>query len=368
MQFGRATLETLINKRILQHTAFWLLIIFYFTVGYGRQGNYLKEVYRSVCFTPAHMFLVYSFFYFLIPRYLLTRKFIQFFLLGAIVYGLAMWFSYVINYKVLAATGDQTYWSFGASLLGQFTVLGLAVSIKLSKYWYRQREQTLAAQQQKTLAELELLKSQIHPHFLFNTLNNLYAHTLEQSVHAPEIVLKLSNLLRFMIYESRTPYISLKKEIILLQQYIELEQLRYGKRLDVSVSVRGEMNEYQIAPLLLLPLVENAFKHGTSTQLEQCWISIDLYVDTEHLDFKLINSRDKERTQNDVGGLGLSNVRKRLEYLYPGTHQLLISEDEDVFVVSLRLPLWKEKDPVTIVSPSSFLNQKTDEVKMFVGG
>ena len=358
--------EDFFRSRWMQHILFWTCVLLYFTIGYTRNGDFSLELLRSAAFLPNHMFLVYIFFYFLMPRFLFTRKFFLFILLAAFAYALSMAFSYQINYHVLGP--HRTNWSFGASLLGQSTVLGIAISIKLLKNWYRQKRQLMEAENQKISAELELLKSQVHPHFLFNTLNNLYAHTLEQSEKAPEIVLKLSHLLRFMIYESNEASIPLKKEISLLQQYIELEQLRYGKRLDVSVSVRGNIEHKEIAPLLLLPLVENAFKHGTSDQIDQCWISFDLEVRGTQMIFKLVNSKDNETKQQaeEIGGLGLKNVQKRLGYLYPGKHILEISGDEEVFIVMLQLEL-SEIKPLT-ASPVPQLQKQANGTEMFVGG
>jgi len=201
----------------------------------------------------------------------------------------------------------------------------------------------MEAEQQRTIAELKLLKAQLHPHFLFNTLNNLYSHTLEYSPRSPEIVLKLSALLRFMIYESNVPKIPLTKEMELLQNYTSLEQIRYGDRLDISINVSGDIEKYQIAPLLLLPLLENAFKHGTSQQIEQCWISLDLSMEGDILRFKLLNSIDpdyhEEITNNK--GIGLNNVIQRLQLLYKDKYQFNTIRLEEVYVVNLNLNIEK---------------------------
>ncbi|WP_439882751.1 sensor histidine kinase [Pontibacter sp. MBLB2868] len=231
--------------------------------------------------------------------------------------------------------------SVGRNILPFIHVAAIATSIKLLKYWYIQRKQTLEAEQQRTVAELKLLKAQLHPHFLFNTLNNLYSHTLEFSPKSPDIVLKLSELLRFMIYESNSQRIALAKEIELLQHYISLEKLRYGDRLDLSVSITGDIEKFQIAPLLLLPFLENAFKHGTSKQIDQCWISFNLEMEDSSMYFKLINSIDPEGEEelNVPGGLGLTNVMKRLEILYKGKYKLDTQKLEEVYVVNLGLEL-----------------------------
>jgi LytS/YehU family sensor histidine kinase len=246
---------------------------------------------------------------------------------------------------------------------------GIAIAINLLKYWYQQKQQTIEAEQQKTAAELELLKSQVHPHFLFNTLNNLYAHVLDQSPKAPEIVLKLANLLRFMIYESSVPLIPLTKEIKLLKEYISLEQLRYGDRLDVSVTVTGPLEDKQVTPLLMLPLVENAFKHGTSNQTDQCWISFDLHVTEQGMHFKLVNSKDGGQTaiDNNSKGIGLLNVKRRLDLLYNGRYTFATEEDSEVYIVNLE----RQRDTTAAKNnPAIMLNQSINqqyEMEMFTG-
>jgi LytS/YehU family sensor histidine kinase len=231
----------------------------------------------------------------------------------------------------------------GRNVLPFIHVGGIAASIKLLKHWYLQKERTIEAEQKRTVAELKLLKAQLHPHFLFNTLNNLYSHTLEFSPKSPEIVLKLSALLRFMIYESNASGIPLAKEIELLKDYVALEQLRYGDRLDVSISISGEIERYQIAPLLLLPFLENAFKHGTSRQIDQCWINLNLSMEGNYMSFKLINSIDPNAGMDFVkhNGIGLDNVKQRLELLYKDKYQFETVRMDEVFVVTLGLPLEK---------------------------
>jgi len=288
--------------------------------------------------------MVYSLLYILVPRFLLKKKFPGFFTGLAIV--LAACFLYTILAQ-LSLDGSENFRgmkiTIGKNVLPFLHVGGIALSIKMLLYWYEQKQQTLQAEQQKTIAELQLLKAQLHPHFLFNTLNNLYSHTLEASPKSPEIVLKLSDLLRFMIYESNTPKIPLTQEIKLLQSYTTLEELRYGDRLDMSVSFGGDVEKYQIAPFILLPFLENAFKHGTGKQIEQCWISLNLCMSDSSMYFKLVNSIDplKDEDRPDVGGLGLINVRKRLELLYKDKYRLMTKSQEDVFVVDLEVTLEK---------------------------
>ena len=329
-------------KTIGLHILFWILVVLYFAWGFGLGVQPMKSILNALFFVPGHLIMVYSLLYFLVPKFLLHRKYWQFFLGFIILIGICG--LYTVGAQ-LSLTGDPSLqgatFTVGRNILPFIHIAAIAASIKLLKFWYIQKKRTLEAEQQKTVAELKLLKAQLHPHFLFNTLNNLYSHTLEFSPKSPEIVLKLSALLRFMIYESNTPKISLVKELDLLEDYISLEKLRYGERLDLSVCVTGDIEKYQIAPLLLLPFLENAFKHGTSRQIDQCWISLNLSQEGSLMKFKLINSIDPvdNHIPSRPGGLGLENIIKRLEILYKGNYSLSTQKLEEVYMVNLDLQL-----------------------------
>jgi LytS/YehU family sensor histidine kinase len=216
------------------------------------------------------------------------------------------------------------------------------------RHAFFQAENAEVAEQDKTLAELELLKTQIHPHFLFNTLESLYSHTQQNSGRSPEIILTLSDLLRFMIYESKAEFIPLTQEIQLIKNYVELEKFRYGDDVDISLNFSGELEGKFIRPLLLLPLLENSFKHGTGNELDQKWISLDLNVDSGQIYFNLSNSRNPEKNENGMTGepkgVSLENVKRRIELYYPGKHTFMIKEDGDIFLVRLELRL-ENKQP-----------------------
>jgi sensor histidine kinase YesM len=335
------------SKTVLLHILFWLFIVTYFAWGFGFNSNPLRSFINASFFLPGFFLMVYSLLYILVPRYLLTKRFLAFFI------GLFIVLVICALYTILAQLSLDDSKAFrgmtitiGKNVLPFLHVGGIALSIKLLLYWYQQREKTIEAERQKTVAELQLLKAQLHPHFLFNTLNNLYSHTLESSPKSPEIVMKLSELLRFMIYESNTPKISLAKEINLIKSYITLEKLRYGDRLDLSVMITGDVGRYQIAPFLLLPFMENAFKHGTSRQLDQCWISLNLTMEGPVMYFKLVNSVEPDKTelQAKIGGLGLANAKKRLELLYNHNYVFEPKKLEDVFVVDLKVILEELED------------------------
>jgi hypothetical protein len=331
-------LDNLLGHRLAQHILFWLAVVLYFTIGYGASGRYGETLQRVLLFLPGHIFLTYVFFYYLIPRYLIPKRIFPFIALGTLTYFLSLYYAFNVNFHLLPKLNLQSIW-VGSPLIGQTTMLGAALSIKFLKHWFREKQMATEYKQQKTEAELNLLKAQIHPHFLFNTLNNLYSHVLEKSPQAPKIVLMLSELLRFMVYESFAKRIPLSQEISLIRKYIDLEHLRYGDRLDISVHCSGEVDNKNIIPLLFLPLVENAFKHGVSNQLEQCWISLNIHIEGDKLYFKLVNSKDPDPlfSPSPFRGIGIENVRKRLNLVYPGKHHLEIIDQGEVFIVDLQI-------------------------------
>ncbi|MVM30862.1 hypothetical protein GO755_12540 [Spirosoma sp. HMF4905] len=354
------------RQRLVRHGLFWLAWALFFTLTYGfLPANYLLNEgvawpiaflkgflvsgIDSILFMPAHIFLAYSLMYWVIPRYLLTGRYGWSFIntilliiatsfLSAV---LAKFIVYPIRMMVNGRFSGNTFvFAMMAGMRGATTIGGFAAAIKLVKIWYLKQQAYEQIDKEKLQAELQLLKSQVHPHFLFNTLNNLYALTLHKSDHSPAVVLKLSDLLSYMLYECNASEVPLQKEIAFMRNYIGLEQLRYGDRLDMSITISGNYLDKLIAPLLLIPFLENAFKHGTSEQLEQAWMHIDLSVQGNQLKFKVINSRESNSdTGTHIGGIGLQNVQKRLNLLYPGRHELRIVPEEETFMVALTLEL-----------------------------
>ncbi|MBC7947474.1 MAG: histidine kinase [Chitinophagaceae bacterium] len=221
------------------------------------------------------------------------------------------------------------------------------------KYWYMKEQRNLQLQKENIASQLQLLTAQVHPHFLFNTLNNIYSYTQNTSPVASKLVSGLSDILRFILYECNQPLVPLSKELKMIKDYISLEQIRYDNKLDLHLDLPANSNDLQIAPLLLLPLVENCFKHGTSHMLEQPWISLHISIRGNQMNMKLVNGKTAEAQTDGASGIGVQNVRKRLEILYPGKHELIITPEEDVFIVNLKLELGQRKIP--IVKPNSEL-------------
>ncbi|WP_266364518.1 sensor histidine kinase [Tellurirhabdus rosea] len=352
--------------RLARHGLFWGINWLHFMVLYGvfpvyyflgkghtLSGALIRGLFSSgveaVLYMPQHMVFAYGIIYVLFPRFLYRGRYIGTALGVICLIMLAGLMSTVMNVLVVSHFREWTglqrnagsfVYIFMAGMRGGTTVGGFAAAIKIVKDWYQKRQALQQIEREKMAAELQLLKSQIHPHFLFNTLNNLYSLTLHASKQSPAVVLKLSQLLRYMLYEANAAQVPLDAEIAFLRNYIGLEQLRYGQRLDMSVSITGDTGNKLVAPLLLVPFLENAFKHGTSEQLEQAWMHLELAVQNNVMKFKLVNSREPTAEhEQQYGGIGLQNVRKRLELLYPGRHDLKIIPEEETFLVSLTLEL-----------------------------
>jgi len=355
MKTSGKILNLIMNTWWLRHLLFWIIVINYYALGLGMTNtaftaNNLKITYiTQLKYLPGFLLVIYPIIYFLIPRYLEKRKFL-FFTPGFLLLIFLVGGTYANILGLSVSRQARMYNGFnlmkgGQNMLPFIHIAGIVVAVKFIEKAYLQESRALQASHQKSIAELELLKAQIHPHFLFNTLNNLFAHTLRNSDDAPHIVVKLSDLLRFMIYESQEEFIPLADEIQLLKNYIDLEKLRYGKDLECSFVITGNADKKYIRPLLLIPLLENSFKHGMSQQLNDKWITLEMHIHEDTVLINLSNSKNPASAisgkSRKASGIGLGNVKRRLELLYSAKYSLDISNEENEFRVVLDLPLRK---------------------------
>ena len=355
--------------RLCRHIVFWgvlylgqasvLSLLPRFIFGLG--DNTLTEYFLvPVLYLPAQLLLVYSLLYFVIPRFILKYRYRQ-----ALLWTLALVFLSSAIAAVMYATLFDTVrahfyvfrnmpfdrapmldyipYGFASGFRAVLNVAGFAAAIKLMKYWYEKEYRNTVLQREKLDAELQSLKAQLHPHFLFNTLNNIYSITENTSLLGSDMIMRLSGLLRYMLYECNHPFVTLSQECRMIEDYIALEKMRY-RQLDCSVLLPQETDHALIAPLLLLPLVENCFKHGTSQVLRQPWIKIQVELKADILVVKLINGKPPSKTSADVkDGIGLNNLKKRLDLIYPGKHELSILAEEDVYIVNCKIDLQNEQ-------------------------
>lgn len=332
-------------KRIITHVLFWASYVLFFGSIYGKYGNdYSWYFIESLCMLPFIMAATYITIYGLLPFYLKKRKLLTtVFLIGLVL------FSATLGERVFLRIINNlpvNYESiFGVTFLYLFLetnfMVGIAFSIKIIKKWLEQQEEKHEMEKQNLKSELNFLKVQLNPHFLFNTMNNLYSLSLEKSSKTSEGIAKTAELLRSVLYECNDSEIPLEKEVNLLENYIELEKMRYGNRLQVNFNVKGPVNDYKIAPMLLFTFVENCFKHGCSNNTEKPDIAVLLKANQQRIKFTTENNKAKKRKDNSKksGGIGLNNAKKRLEIIYPERHRLTVSEDDNHF--KLNLEIWK---------------------------
>ncbi|MDX1585506.1 MAG: histidine kinase [Balneolaceae bacterium] len=286
--------------------------------------------------------------YVLIPRFLHKSRYALFtFLLLLTIAGGALFEESLLEYLFFPDTrGAQLTLSglqWSASKIG--FVLILFSTFKLIWDYQRKQQQMNELENEKIASELKFLKSQVNPHVLFNNLNNIYSYALEKSEKVPEMLLKLSEIMRYMLNEEDNQFVRLEKEIRYLEDFIELQKLRLEGRGDVSMTVTGNPENYRIAPLLLVAFVENSFKHSMQTEVENIVIDINLDIKDGMLNFVSRNTYSEDggpSLANKNGretGIGLQNVKKRLQLIYRDKHQLHISKENNFFVVELSLDL-----------------------------
>jgi LytS/YehU family sensor histidine kinase len=353
--FSRLVLSNKTSYRVGRHTLFWLVcwafqgFIYGFYYIEGRATNLFAISYiESLIYLPQHIFLSYAIIYYVLPYFIFRDKYWIGFIGVIVLILITAAFSPVVNYCVIMPMREYLhhpvkpmtfFFSFMGGLRGSMTIAGFAVAIKLIKHWYQKKIETEQLEKERVKAELEILKGQIHPHFMFNTLNSIYSLALKKSDDTPEAILKLSKLMRYILTDCTKVTVELNKEVEVLLHYIELEKSRFGSRLDISVNIKGDIDKHSIAPLLLLPFLENSFKHGVNEMIEQAWITLDLQINETALRLKLINGRAIDHNNPNSMHMGLQNVKKRLQLLYPNAHELRITEDADTFVVSLAIEL-----------------------------
>ena len=294
---------------------------------------------------PFSAALVYVNFYILIPFFLYRKKYVYYVLLlllallgTAFIDQLLKQLYAHFGSKIFAFTADLNFQNLFLETTGMFYLTGFTTSFKLSKDWIQNQQLMKDREKQYLETELNFLKAQIQPHFFFNTLNNLYSLTLKKSDQAPEIVLKLSSLMSYMLYDSNTPKVSLGKELTYLQNYLDLEKLRFGQRLVVTFDIEGHIEGVNIPPMILILFLENSFKHGVKNNLNKIRIDISLKVEEEFLFFEVKNPVEEKAAKANTG-IGLKNAKRRLELLYGNNYRLDLLEKQNEFIISLKMPV-----------------------------
>lgn len=351
-----STLKTYFNTPIVKHILFWICIFLYFALTanmdyYG--GGYTQLINIYTIIVGMQIITAYAIINVLVPRFLNTKK-TAWFIFWLIILLMGV---YALYTTLKVYYYDPKFFEFYSEeskkyssqpyvdrLLDVQVFLSKAIkfitpaALLLMTRFYNNQQKLLQLNEQKKTAELSALKHQLNPHFLFNTLNNLYALALKKADETPEVISKLSDILDYMLYRCNDKFVALDKEIELIENYLTLEKVRYGKRVAVTFDNKVT-TPVKIAPLLLLTFIENAFKHGVSEELKQAKIDISIKVEDAKIFFTIFNTIPKTAayTSNGDAAIGLRNVKKQLELLYPNAHILDIDKTLDSYTVNLTL-------------------------------
>ncbi|QOD60472.1 sensor histidine kinase [Polaribacter haliotis] len=336
------------------HVIFWLIYFLFNTFRWGRYFNdFMYSFKTNLIGFPIHIFLAYLNIYYLMPKFVFKRKY-NIYILFVILALLAMVFlKFNLTYYLIS----NDVWPEGPQQINQFTmdyaidmmigelyVVTFVTAIKITMDWIKEHKRLIDLEKVQLETELLFLRSQVSPHFFFNTLNNIYSLAIEKSEKTPKIILKLSELMRYILYETGNKRQSLEKEILCIQNYIELERMRHGELLEVNMDMAGNIMGKKIAPILLLSFVENAFKHGIDKNIYEVKLDISFEIKENFLYFKITNPTpavsiyEKNKIIPNFGGIGLTNVKKRLELGYrKEDYDLSIETINNLFIVNLKI-------------------------------
>ena len=341
----RKQLYQFLSQKGISHSFFWLIVLIVLLLFEQYNYGFFFHLTNNLLRIFIWMLLVYYNQLYLIPNYLTKEKVLTYFgllILSVLIItpigNIIEFFKYG-NYPEYQNFLKQNHHSY---FLVNFFVVGASTIVKIISDWVKHQRERTELQTQTMQSELRFLKSQINPHFLFNTLNNLYALTLKKSDKAPEIVVKLSEMMRYMLYECNEKRVPLEKEINYIKNYLDLEALRQGKGVEIRFEVQGEVKNQQIAPLMFIPFLENSFKHGLNHAISEGFVHTVLFVEDNDIIFHIENSKPDSIPMPEhprSGGIGLVNVRRRLNIHYPDHHTLTIEDQPNIYSVDLKLEL-----------------------------
>ena len=338
------------HRVFLLHFSFWCVYLSFFVyqiTSFRHRETDLGEAFVQAGVQVAfHMLVAYLNYFFFLPRFLerknVGRYLLEFFVPFAIIMFLRV---HLQRYMIDGYTYHERYF-YSTVYWVQLVAVTLFIVIfvgmlRFAKDWFEFEAKKKEVENEKLTAELNFLKAQINPHFLFNTLNNLYYLAFTQSPNTTEVIAKLSQMMRYMIYDSNYPQVPLSKEIEYMQNYISLERLRLNNTIPIEFEIKGNAEGVRIAPLIFITFLENAFKHGVSNSNPKAWVNVAINIQGNECIYKVENSKipSSKTEAGEKSGIGLQNVRRRLELSYPGQYQLQVDDRPDRYSVQLNLML-----------------------------
>ena len=334
------------------HIVFWFIYFFLNTLRWGSFFNdYDYSLKTNILGFIIHMSLCYLNIYFLMPRFVFKKKYLTYVVLLITALFLALLIKFNLTYFLISHNVwpegpeviDHLTFNYSVDMMiGELYVITFVTAIKITLDWIYEHKRVADLEKAQMETELLFLRTQISPHFFFNTLNNIYSLALEKSKKTPQILLKLSDLMRYLLYETKNKRNSLEKEILCIQDYLDLERLRYGEQVELETNITGDIRDKQIAPLILLSFIENAFKHGVNKSIGKVKITIDFKIIGDFLYFSISNPISKStnihKKIKEPIGIGLKNVKKRLELGYKKEdYSLEIKNNATIFTVDFKI-------------------------------
>ena len=345
------------RQRWTLHVFFWIWVLILYVIFFGRaNSNYLQTFFFVSLLLPVTIATTYFFNYFLVPRYFMQGRYRLFVLYCAYTILVSLFLEMVvagITFVVIARLQLRNMSPASVDIFFLLTsllmVVFFGVTLKLLLQWRQSKEDYQRLMKEKLEAELRFLKTQLNPHFLFNTLNNLYYLASEKSDKAPQAILALSQILDYVLQEGKAVLVPLEKELKQVENYIALELLRYGDRVKVETCISGHVSDKQIGPMLLITLLENSFKHGVMQVAGKSWVRIQVEGREEQIHIKIGNSC---KNRSSGKGIGLENLQSQLHHLYSNTYSFSIDKGKtNEFWVELILPNKPGKDRFTTNKP-----------------
>ena len=336
------------NRILLIHLSFWCLYFsfFYYQISFTRHGeevNYSRAFFDASTHILMMAAMSYLNYFYLLPRFLIHKNILKYLFEFTIPFIVIVTLHIYLKRYIYVDLSESRMFLYSSKFVLQHVTITLFIAIfvgmlKFAEDWLALEAKRKELENEKLTAELTFLKAQINPHFLFNTLNNLYYLAFTNSPNTTEVIAKLSQMMRYMIYDSNHDKVQLSKEIEYIENYISLEKLRLNSEIPINFEVEGNVNQAKIVPLILITFLENAFKHGVSNNSTDAYITLKLLVQNNELVFTVENSKLASKN-HEKSGIGLQNVKRRLALSYANKYQLEVSDEENDYKIRLTLDI-----------------------------
>jgi len=334
------------------HLIFWAIYFLFNTLRWGSYFNdYIYSLKTNIIGFPIHMTLCYLNIYVFMPFFVFKKKYFTYVIVTLSAIFLMVLVKFNLTYFLVSTevwpegpkTIDRITLNYTIDMMfGELYVMTFVTAIKITMDWLKEHKRLNDLEKLQLETELQFLRTQVSPHFFLNTLNNIYALAIAKSSKTPKVIIKLSELMKYMLYETRVKRQSLKKEILSIQNYLDLERIRHGEKLEIDMEISGEIENKTIAPMLILSFIENAFKHGVNKNIKPVTVTISFRIEGDFLYFSVTNPKpaitEFSKSTKPSGGIGLENVKKRLALGYNSNeYNLIIKDQKDIFVVELKI-------------------------------